>query len=314
MSGKNVKISKNLNPILTPGRHLRLLCLTGKDKGIFYYLLEKRTLMGRGDESDILIFDSNTSKQHAEIIVLKDSVILTDFGTKNGTYVNNLKIIQCKLKDGDTIVIGKIVYKFQSIIQERSLEEKITHSSEDSPKSEKKNKKKSSRPIIIVAILGILLLLLDETPETKKKIKTYNDTVMVKKQHSSTIKIEMDDNIKKRFAMYIHRGVREYREENYLQAVREFDMALTLNPTGGRAGFYKRKAVKKIMKTIDDLFIKASRERAALRYNAALISLCGIVKLLSYYEDEKNEEQAKKMIKEISLKMGREQNDNPCSL
>ncbi len=314
MFERNVKISKNLNHIPTPGKHLRLLCLTGKDKGTFYYLLGKRIVMGRENKSDIQVLDHNASRRHAELIILNNKVILTDLDTENGTYVNDLQVTQCQLKSGDNVVIGRNVYKFQSFVQENELEEEgkqFQKQHKDSLKSEGKKKEKRINPVILIAVLGALLLFLEETPETKKEVKRYYKKI--KEKSSPKNKIEIDDNIKKRFSMYIHRGVREYREENYLQAVREFDMALTLNPTGGRASFYKRKAVKKIMKTIDDLFIQASRERVALRYNSALVSLCGVIKFLAYYENKENEEQAEKMIKEIHLEMGREDNENPCS-
>ena len=64
MAERNIKISKRPQKVTTPGLHRRIVLLTGKDKGMSYYLIGKRAVIGRGDEADIQILDENLSKKH----------------------------------------------------------------------------------------------------------------------------------------------------------------------------------------------------------------------------------------------------------
>ena len=318
MPSKNVRISTNPRPTLvSAGAHRRLLCLTGSNKGTYYYIEGKRVIIGRSEDSDILILDSNASKKHAELVNLKDQLVITDLNTKNGTYVNRSQINQYHLNEGDNIIIGKTVYKFQTIFKEENIIEKAKKQRSTDEETTKDNKtiQKKRRPIVLlVAVLLGVLFLLDEEPSPNKTNLIKHKSHESKQIQTFQKKSSIDKSIKRTLAAYLHRGIREYREENYLQAIREFNMALTLDPTGERASFYKRKAVKKIEKTVENLFIQASRERAILRYQAALVSLCGIVKILSYYEYKGKKEQAKKIIQEIQSEIGNKNYEDTCSV
>lgn len=62
--------------------------------------------IGRMPGSTIVIDDPKVSRQHAQIFVDHDRVILTDLASTNGTFVNGLRVTKTELKDQDDIVIG----------------------------------------------------------------------------------------------------------------------------------------------------------------------------------------------------------------
>ena len=65
------------------------------------------TLIGRGDDCQITLFDASVSRQHARIIVDDRCAILDDLRSRNGSRVNGRRIHgPTTLREGDRIRIG----------------------------------------------------------------------------------------------------------------------------------------------------------------------------------------------------------------
>ncbi len=124
MIESKVLVIKNFSPPTTKGIHYRILCMTGKYKGTSYYLKSNRIILGRGDGADIQVMDTQSSREHAEIVKSGDKYIITDLASHNGIIVNDLKITQHILNDGDKIIIGHTVFKYNLLNITSSLEEK----------------------------------------------------------------------------------------------------------------------------------------------------------------------------------------------
>lgn len=88
--------------------HLILLLATPVGEKSRSYTLDKREItIGREEEADIQIFDQGASRLHARVSSEKDHFLLSDLKTKNGTYVNGIRIKEHLLQDGDIITIGR---------------------------------------------------------------------------------------------------------------------------------------------------------------------------------------------------------------
>ena len=78
------------------------------------FLLDKaETTIGRDADSDIQIEDHGVSSKHACIQVVPsqyleghNDIYLEDFGSKNGTLVNDEPVTRCQLKSNDVITIA----------------------------------------------------------------------------------------------------------------------------------------------------------------------------------------------------------------
>jgi catechol 2,3-dioxygenase-like lactoylglutathione lyase family enzyme len=70
--------------------------------------------IGRLPESSVVITDPNASRRHAEIRRVGNDVVVVDLGSTNGTRVNGAAIRERKLADGDQIVIGTTVLRFET--------------------------------------------------------------------------------------------------------------------------------------------------------------------------------------------------------
>lgn len=73
------------------------------------WTLHDTLVIGRDPECDLVIVtpDKQVSRQHAQLKVIGEGVVLEDLGSKNGTHHNGKKLLeQTLLEDGDTIQIA----------------------------------------------------------------------------------------------------------------------------------------------------------------------------------------------------------------
>ncbi len=69
--------------------------------------------IGRLPECAVPLSDPQSSRQHAEIRRGPDGATVVDLGSTNGTYVNDVRITEHALRDGDTIRIGNTSMRFE---------------------------------------------------------------------------------------------------------------------------------------------------------------------------------------------------------
>jgi pSer/pThr/pTyr-binding forkhead associated (FHA) protein len=73
-----------------------------------YYLATNPAIIGRDpSQSNIIISELIVSKKHCTIHWENDTVTLRDNNSTNGVYVDNLRVKERELKDGDVIMLGK---------------------------------------------------------------------------------------------------------------------------------------------------------------------------------------------------------------
>lgn len=80
------------------------------DKTIYQLKFGVNTI-GRDVDNNIVVMDGSLSRHHAEVTLGYNQVTLTDLQSLNGTFVNEVRITQCELKDGDLVRCGNVVFK-----------------------------------------------------------------------------------------------------------------------------------------------------------------------------------------------------------
>ncbi|MCQ2736615.1 MAG: FHA domain-containing protein [bacterium] len=73
-----------------------------------YPLKKNRILIGRDVKCDIMLNDESLSRQHAEIIKTENGYRLSDMNSKNGVFVNNQRVSDHYLQNGDLIMLGSV--------------------------------------------------------------------------------------------------------------------------------------------------------------------------------------------------------------
>jgi transcriptional regulator with GAF, ATPase, and Fis domain len=70
--------------------------------------------LGRAETNEIVLIDGDVSRRHCSIREVNGSYYLTDFDSRNGTFVNNEQIKEAVLRHGDCIRIGKTLILFKT--------------------------------------------------------------------------------------------------------------------------------------------------------------------------------------------------------
>ncbi len=71
------------------------------------------TVVGSGDECDIVISGTKVASRHAEISLSDKGYSIRDLSTPVGTLVNGVEITEWSLSDGDTIQLGDVTLMFR---------------------------------------------------------------------------------------------------------------------------------------------------------------------------------------------------------
>lgn len=310
---KNVLVLKHFESPKEAGTYFRLVCLTGSSKGESYVLSANRIVIGRGDKADIRLNDTKASREHAEVTKVGSNWVATDLGSQNGIIINDKKVTQGQLNEGDKLIVGQTVFKFAKV--EVSGKSKTKEKDQDAPEGAGK---KTLVPMILMAGLIIYFVLGSDDKgnkdEGKKKQPTsgYQDVsseylAQLKKRQANE-----DKAVKEKLNVIYQRGLREYREGNYFRAIAEFNLALIIAPGDSYAEYHLRKTKEKLDKTIEEFTIRAQRDEGALKFQSAIVSYCSIIRLLYTVPEDTRYKNAEKMIKDLESKMGSEPGETSC--
>jgi pSer/pThr/pTyr-binding forkhead associated (FHA) protein len=75
---------------------------------------KERLSIGRSSDNDIVLDNRGISRKHARIEVCGEDAIIVDNESLNGTFLNRRKIAEEKLRDNDTITIGKFDLEYHT--------------------------------------------------------------------------------------------------------------------------------------------------------------------------------------------------------
>jgi pSer/pThr/pTyr-binding forkhead associated (FHA) protein len=80
------------------------------------YELANRAVVGRLDSCDLPIDDRSVSREHARFSRLRDTYILEDLGSTNGTLVNGRRIDESViLRPGDVVTFGSVEFRYETV-------------------------------------------------------------------------------------------------------------------------------------------------------------------------------------------------------
>ena len=111
-----VKLLKKVLTALDKEMVPSLEVLNGVAEGKRLYLTDEmgELTIGRDPECDFPINEYAVSRHHAKILKRWGGIALRDLESKNGSFVNNRRIVEEYLHDGDRIALGTIVCLFRN--------------------------------------------------------------------------------------------------------------------------------------------------------------------------------------------------------
>ena len=84
-----------------------LIVRSGAQAGLTFPLDRPLTRLGRHPDSEIMLDDITVSRRHADVERTRDGYVARDAGSLNGTYVNQERIEEAPLRQGDELQVGK---------------------------------------------------------------------------------------------------------------------------------------------------------------------------------------------------------------
>lgn len=83
--------------------------LSGPQAGQVFPLKPGKNTIGRAPGCEIKINSGGVSKEHASVLVTEDKLILTDLNSRNGTFVNGVRIQNQRLDGGDKVSLHDVI-------------------------------------------------------------------------------------------------------------------------------------------------------------------------------------------------------------
>jgi two-component system response regulator GlrR len=90
-----------------------LQVVSGPDAGALLSAGGDRAVIGTHDSANIILHDPTVSRFHCELTVADERPTLKDLGSRNGTFVDGVSILQAHLRTGSMITIGRTQLRFE---------------------------------------------------------------------------------------------------------------------------------------------------------------------------------------------------------
>jgi diguanylate cyclase (GGDEF)-like protein len=129
-----------MNIVETIRRDLKpaLVFLSGDLIAVPIPLEREEVILGRALEADVRVNDTQVSRQHARIITVGDAAkqsteyILNDLDSRNGTFLNGRRVRRETLENGDKIMVGETILRFDLLDEidreyQRQIHRLISH-------------------------------------------------------------------------------------------------------------------------------------------------------------------------------------------
>ncbi len=88
---------------------MKLICLEGPEKEAVWELSGPLITIGRDSTCDIIISDRKFSRLHAEVVREGSAFVFHDKESRNGSFINDIRVSQQSLVSGDRIKIGDTI-------------------------------------------------------------------------------------------------------------------------------------------------------------------------------------------------------------
>jgi pSer/pThr/pTyr-binding forkhead associated (FHA) protein len=154
----------------------RLVMLAGPAVGVPFSLMDKKVVVGRGEDCDLPINDTSVSRVHAEIYSLGNGRYeIIDLGSSNGVRINGVELKRGFMEAGDVVELGDVVLKFIPAGQLFNVQEYLAavgkrHTLEPGIGDLTGSSSSSSRVVAVAAVIAVLVVIglaLTRGPDTE---------------------------------------------------------------------------------------------------------------------------------------------------
>ncbi|MBL8766875.1 MAG: FHA domain-containing protein, partial [Planctomycetes bacterium] len=94
------------------GTTFRLRWLNREGGELVYHVASSATI-GRASDNDIVLDQEGVSRRHLELSVDAGKLSAKDLFSTNGVYVNGKRVNECVLRPGDTMLVGRTLFRVE---------------------------------------------------------------------------------------------------------------------------------------------------------------------------------------------------------
>jgi pSer/pThr/pTyr-binding forkhead associated (FHA) protein len=95
-----------------PGRYIEI---QGPGQSLHIRLGREPMHIGRGLAADLRLDETSVSRRHAILVPRPAGARILDDRSSNGTFVNGRRVQQADLRNGDVLVIGRVVLRYLEV-------------------------------------------------------------------------------------------------------------------------------------------------------------------------------------------------------
>ena len=130
----------------TPGVNVTLIVVQEDGTQRPVSMKRSRMVIGRKPECTIRVPVPSVSREHCEVVLEGDKVVVRDLGSSNGTYVNRERVREAQLKPGDLLAVGPAVFVTVIDGQPGQVDAKKSYSAGKAPEPAAAARAPSGRP------------------------------------------------------------------------------------------------------------------------------------------------------------------------
>jgi hypothetical protein len=93
----------------------RYIEVEGPDERLVIPLEKSVMHIGRGISADLHLDENSVSRRHAIIVLRPSGARLLDDRSSNGTFLNGRAVTEAELRDGDVIVLGRVLLRYLEV-------------------------------------------------------------------------------------------------------------------------------------------------------------------------------------------------------
>jgi len=248
--------------------------------------------VGRAPDNTVIINELTVSRYHLNFYVKNDGLIVEDAGSQNGFLVNGLPATAATaLNQGDRVFFGNLEYVVsrpgttQGVgTQPKAAAGSPMYASVSSLGSTRASGA-SKRLYLYLIVLGFLGFVIFKNQDPQPNV----DTARTTEEPLATLNSESyrpDPRVPKSRTQitaegYFKEAMREFENENYVRAIRAFELAKTENPSMESIDEYLTESQARLKKQTDRLLKDAERSFSRMQFKRAKGEASAILAVLA---------------------------------
>jgi pSer/pThr/pTyr-binding forkhead associated (FHA) protein len=282
-------------PQILPEKYV-LEIVAGPDKGAQFQVFAGDIKIGRGENNDIVLNDPRCSREHAVLKITTQAIFIEDLGSQNGVTVDGQKSARSFISNGSKVSLGSTTFIFRKVANTPSaLETKITSTlASATPQVQSLVSKVATDPkkmtfyIIVVGVVVVALFFLTMPTTVQKSAPTPltpdQEIQDSQKRQETLLKEQMQSG--KASRQYLDaqasftKGLRDFREGLYKNAVSSFSATLSIYPDHPTAKRYLRLAQMKLDEKVQLTMQDGNRFMDQQKYQNAKVAFSEVMLLV----------------------------------